>query len=69
MGREIYKNCEIERIYPPIPGTYFAWSHRDYDGAPDGNDTRCGFGRSIDACKRQIDDCEAINEPPQEKEA
>ena len=34
----------------------WVFSHKDYDGAPDANDGRCGHGPSIDDCKSQIDD-------------
>lgn len=31
------------------------WCHDSYDGAPDANDNRHGFGSSIEDCKAQID--------------
>lgn len=33
----------------------FVFTHEDYDGAPDANDSRTGSAKSIDACKRAID--------------
>ena len=43
---------------------YVSWSefvnyeyvHDDYDGAEDSRDNRCGYGKSIEACKAEIDE-------------
>ena len=54
---EVYRNC---RIYPNPCNINAAcdwlWYHDDYDGADDANDNRHGYGESLDACKRQIDE-------------
>lgn len=34
----------------------WVFSHKDFDGAPDANDSRCGFGPTVEDCKAQIDD-------------
>lgn len=48
------------RIYPASysPAAQFDWefAHTDYDGAPDGNDNRCGRGASLQDCIDQIDE-------------
>ncbi len=53
------------RVYyepPPIPTRAFDWHwyHEDYDGAPDGNDGRCGsesnFAAALCACDDWEDD-------------
>ena len=41
------------------PETQYAYSHDDYDGAEDANDSRCGHARSIEHAKQQIDEWEA----------
>jgi hypothetical protein len=43
------------------PAARFDWEfvHKDYDGAPDGNDNRCGRGASFQDCIDQIDEIEA----------
>lgn len=51
-----YKNCQISYDPPSIPDINYLWSHVDYDGAPDSKDIRCGFGRTVEDCIRQIDD-------------
>lgn len=33
----------------------FVYAHEAYDGSPDANDSRCGVGKTIDECKRKID--------------
>ena len=55
-----YKDYIISYDPKPIPPRCFDWDfgHDDYDGAPDGNDYRCGNGDSIEHCKQQIDDME-----------
>lgn len=42
------------------PAAEFDWEflHDDYDGAPDGNDRRCGRGPNVRDCMMQIDDLE-----------
>ena len=59
-----YKNYTISHDPKPIPLRSFDWdfSHDDYDGAPDGNDIRCGNGANIEDCKQQIDDMENEND-------
>lgn len=52
----------IQRINPPIParcGMDWQYVHRDYDGAPDSNDNRCGNAASLFACIEEIKDIEA----------
>jgi hypothetical protein len=36
----------------------YSFSHDDYDGAEDSNDNRYGYGRTIEACKAEIDEIE-----------
>ena len=38
------------------PSVQYAFCHDDYDGAPDAKDGRCGYGRSVEHCKKQIDE-------------
>ena len=40
--------------YPFGFETEIAYSHDDYDGAPDAHDERCGFAKSIEAAKAEI---------------
>ena len=42
----------------PLPTRAFDWSyvHDDIDGAPDGNDTRCGCAESPEACIAAIEE-------------
>ena len=35
--------------------TDWTFAHRDYDGAPDGRDHRCGWEQSLGACMAEID--------------
>jgi hypothetical protein len=35
--------------------TNWLFVHRNYDGAPDANDDRCGFGETARACMIEID--------------
>lgn len=46
---------------PPIPLRSCDWAfvHDDYDGAPDGHDTRFGHASSLEECKAMIDEIEA----------
>lgn len=36
----------------------WSWQHRDFDGAPDANDNRSGYARSLDDAMDEIDDLE-----------
>jgi hypothetical protein len=38
------------------PSTQYAYSHDDYDGAPDAKDHRAGYAESVEACKKEIDE-------------
>lgn len=54
-----YRGYKIYRDPKPIPPHIAGdWSfvHEDYDGAPDGNDNRCGCAQSIADAKAQIDE-------------
>lgn len=53
-----YRGYHIRFDPPPIPTRAFdwAWVHDDYDGAPDGNDTRCGASASLEQAKADIDE-------------
>lgn len=55
-----YKNYRIVYDPPPIPTRIFDWQfyHRDFDGAPDADDIRCGTGATYEDCKNQIDEIE-----------
>jgi hypothetical protein len=46
---------------PPIPTRNCDWHfhHKDFDGAPDANDHRCGHGASYEDCLDQIADMDA----------
>lgn len=49
----IYLNdCNID------PQCDYVFVHDDYDGADDANDSRSGFGPTVDDCKNQIDEME-----------
>jgi hypothetical protein len=45
-----YRICHSEGIHPRA----FIYVHDDYDGAPDANDHRHGYGDSIEDCIREI---------------
>lgn len=47
-----YRNFEID----PHWFEGFVYTHEDYDGAPDANDSRCGSAKSIDEAKKAIDE-------------
>lgn len=48
------------RIYVTYDyGTPIAFSHDDFDGAPDANDNRCGYAASVEEAKAEIDEMEA----------
>lgn len=54
-----YRGYKIYRDPKPVPPHIAGdWSfvHEDYDGAPDGNDNRCGDAQSIADAKFQIDE-------------
>lgn len=53
----VYRDFEISPSSVSYsPETDWSWVHKDFDGAPDGNDNRYGYGSSIEDCKTQIDD-------------
>ena len=57
LGPATYRGFEIYRNPQAMaPGAEWQFTHKDYDGAPDANDDRCGHGSSIDDCKDQIDE-------------
>lgn len=41
-----------------MPTNDWVWSHDDFDGADDANDSRCGRSGSLTACIADIDDLE-----------
>lgn len=44
------------RIYVSGHGMFnYEFVHDDYDGADDSNDGRCGYGKSVEECKHEID--------------
>ena len=53
-----YRGYHIRFDPPPIPIREFDWQwhHDDFDGAPDGNDNRCGASASIEAAEAAIDE-------------
>jgi hypothetical protein len=52
----MYKNYHIEPFgFYARENTHHFW-HDDYDGAPDSLDNRCGYGTSVEDCKKQIDE-------------
>ncbi len=55
-----YHSYTIRHNPKPIPlrDHDFDFWHDDYDGAPDGNDPRCGTAESVEACKTAIDEIE-----------
>jgi hypothetical protein len=59
------------RIYlHDSPEGQYAYCHDDYDGAPDSNDVRYGNAATVERCKREIDDIEAVlNEDAAEQRA
>ena len=54
----LYRDFIIEHNPPPIPIRSCDWAfmHKDFDGAPDSGDVRCGTGPSEESCKSQIDE-------------
>jgi hypothetical protein len=53
-------NIRYRKVWTISPSTHvftnYTFVHDDYDGAPDGGDTRCGYGDSVESCMRQIDE-------------
>jgi hypothetical protein len=51
-----YGDYTIRWIPKPIPTRAFDYdfAHKDYDGAPDSGDTRCGSAISVEAAKDEI---------------
>lgn len=43
----------------PVPNVNFEFHHKDYDGAPDSGDCRCGFAATLADALAQIDDLNA----------
>jgi hypothetical protein len=59
MSKIEYRGYWIEYNPKPIPascGVDWDWHHDDFDGAPDGNDNRCGCSASLNAAKADIDE-------------
>jgi hypothetical protein len=50
MIMETYRDYEI---YPSWIG--YGWAHKNYDGAPDSYDNRCGHSHSLEECYGDID--------------
>lgn len=46
------------RIYVSDSPFEYEYVHDDYDGADDANDNRCGYGRTVEDCKKEIDERE-----------
>ncbi len=55
-----YKGYIIQYDPPPIGDRRLDYSfyHKDYDGAEDSGDPRCGLGASAEDCVNQIEDIE-----------
>ncbi|KQV83278.1 hypothetical protein [Rhizobium sp. Root1220] len=54
-----YRDYWISFNPKPVPascGVDWDWHHDDFDGAPDGNDNRCGCSASLEAAKADIDE-------------
>ncbi len=62
---EAYGDWTITYDPAPIPfrGLDYTYTHKDYDGAPDSGDRRCGYAGSVDECKADIDEIEAEAAP------
>lgn len=56
-----YRGYTITREHPPIPGVWWAYVHKDYDGP---EDNRSGHESSPEACKDAIDDHLDPSTPP-----
>lgn len=59
-GHWTYGDWSIDYDPKPIPTTACDWNfvHKDFDGAPDANDHRCGTGKDVADCLNQIRDME-----------
>lgn len=53
-----YGPWEIYYDSTPVALIQWLFSHKDYDGAEDANDERCGMGTSLNDCLDQIDEME-----------
>ena len=53
-----YRGYIISYWAKPVPYRGWDWdfAHKDYDGAPDGHDTRCGNAASLQDAKDAIDE-------------
>lgn len=72
ITKTIYRQYEITLDPKPVPSHIagdYSFVHMDYDGAPDGNDNRCGDAQSIADAKAQIDEQIADREFVPEEEA
>lgn len=47
----------LSNIYE-LSGYKWEFVHNDFDGAPDGNDRRCGHGKELIDCQQAIDEIE-----------
>jgi len=59
ITKTVYRKYEITLDPKPVPSHIagdYSFVHMDYDGAPDGNDNRCGCAQSIADAKQQIDE-------------
>lgn len=58
-GGSRYRGYIVEPSdYSPAPAFDWSFRHEDYDGAPDANDQRFGYGGCPLSCMSQIDDLE-----------
>ena len=55
-----YRGYKISYEIKSAPTPEFDWdfAHKDYDGAPDSDDIRCGTASSLEDAIQQIDDIE-----------
>ena len=52
-----YRSFEISYEPAPIPnGPSYCYSHRDFDGAPDSGDQRCGWAGTLEEACVLIDE-------------
>lgn len=53
-----YRNFIIyySPMFIPSNKLDWAWVHKDFDGAPDANDSRYGHAENIEAAKAEIDE-------------
>ena len=59
----IYRGYDISsEHWSPSPAFDWSFAHLDFDGAPDANDNRYGYGASEQDCKDQIDEMIADEE-------